>query len=92
MADRASSVFTPSARTAREQPRHRGSALATAAHDFAIVQPNPAPQTSVEIEQLAKPGSPPKITVKCYAADVDDAARRAAALYDALVSRYAAPA
>jgi hypothetical protein len=64
-------------------------AMAAEAHDFAIAQQNPAPQSSVEIESLAKPGSPPKITVKVYATDVDEAASRATALYDSLVARYA---
>lgn len=54
---------------------------------LALVQPNPAPLSSVQIEQAAK--GPPRVTIKCYAVDVDEAAAHAQALYDRLVATYA---
>jgi hypothetical protein len=58
----------------------------------ALAQQNPTSPSSVEIEQLAKPGTPPKITVKVFATDVDEAAARAQQLYDRLVATYAGAA
>jgi len=55
----------------------------------ALAQQNPVAQSSVEIEQLAKAGTPPKITVKTYAATTDEAAAIAQRTYDELVARYA---
>jgi len=52
---------------------------------------NPAPQSSVEIESFAKPGAPPKITVKTYAATTAEAAAIAQQIYDELTARYAQP-
>ena len=52
----------------------------------ATVLTNPAPQSSVQIEQAAK--GPPRITVKTYAASTSEAATTAQAIYDALVLRY----
>jgi hypothetical protein len=53
-------------------------------------QPN-EPQSSVQIEQAAKPGQPPRITVKAYAADINDAATLAGGICGALIERYAQP-
>ena len=61
----------------------------TLKHLAAVAQQNPAPCSSVEIEQLAKPGSPPKITVKTYAATTAEAAEIAKRTYDELVAQYA---
>lgn len=47
---------------------------------------NPAPQSSVQIEQAAK--GPPRMTVKVYAASADEAAEIATVIYDRLVARY----
>jgi hypothetical protein len=57
-------------------------------HLAALAQQNPASQSSVEIEQLAKPGTPPKCTVKVFHQDPGIAADRACELYDQLVARY----
>ena len=54
--------------------------------EFATLTVNPAPTSSVQIEGRQK--GPPAITVKVYAADIDEAARLAAEKYDALVTRY----
>lgn len=43
----------------------------------AVPQQDPTPQSSVQIEQAAKPGSPPRITVKCFGADPFEAAQSA---------------
>jgi hypothetical protein len=58
----------------------------------AVAQQSAEPQSSVQIEQAAKPGCPPRITVKVYAASPVLAAEEAQHLYDALVARYAAEA
>jgi hypothetical protein len=55
----------------------------------AVAQQDPTPQSSVQIEQAAKPGSPPRITVKCYGADPLEAAKSAVSLYDRLMAKYA---
>ena len=55
----------------------------------ALAQQNPVAQSSVEIESFAKPGTPPKITVKTFAATTDEAAAIAQRTYDELVARYA---
>jgi hypothetical protein len=55
----------------------------------AVAQQDPTPQSSIQIEQAAKPGSPPRITVKVYGADPIDAAKSAVQLYDRLVAKYA---
>jgi len=47
------------------------------------------PRSPVEIESFAKPGAPPKITVKTFAATTDEAAAIAQRTYDELVGRYA---
>ena len=56
----------------------------------AVAQQDQQPQSSVQIEQAAKPGQPPRITVKVYAPMPAAAADMAQQLYDALVARYAA--
>lgn len=48
---------------------------------------NPAPMSSVELVQGAKGDT--RVTVKVYAADPDEAARQAQALYDRLTADYA---
>ncbi len=55
----------------------------------AVAQQPAEPQSSVQIEQAAKPGSPPRITVKVYSVDPVTASTTAQALYDNLVARYA---
>ena len=50
------------------------------------------PQSSVQIEQAAKPGLSPRITVKVYAPQPGAAAELAQQVYDALVAHYAVPA
>ena len=55
----------------------------------AVAQQPADPQSSVQIEQAAKPGQPPRITVKVYAPMPGAAADQAQQLYDALVARYA---
>lgn len=57
----------------------------------AAAQQPSEPQSSVQIEQAAKPGLPPRITVKVYAPIPAAAADIAQQLYDALVARYAQP-
>ncbi len=54
--------------------------------DNATVLANPAPMSSVQIEQAARGG--PRITVKTYASSTAEAAEIATATYDALVQRY----
>ncbi len=54
----------------------------------ATAQQEQAPQSSVQIEQAAKPGAPPRITVKCYAPIPAAAANMAQQLYDQLIARY----
>lgn len=54
--------------------------------ESAIATLNPAPLSSVQIEQAAK-GSP-RVTVKVYAADAEAAMFEATRLYDLLVGRY----
>jgi hypothetical protein len=66
----------------------------TAVHDAlvrlaAVAQQSAEPQSSVQIEQAAKPGLPPRITVKVYAPQPAAAADLAQQLYDQLVARYA---
>ena len=43
------------------------------------------------MEQAAKPGLPPRITVKVYAANAAAAADLAQQTYDALIARHAQP-
>lgn len=57
-----------------------------AIEDSATVLTNPAPLSSVQIEQAAK--GPPRCTVKVYAASVEEAAQIATDIYDRLVARY----
>ena len=57
----------------------------------ALAQQTGEPQSSVQIEQAAKPGLPPRITVKVYAATPAAAADLAQQTYDALIARYAQP-
>ena len=57
----------------------------------AVAQQTGEPQSSVQIEQAAKPGLPPRVTVKVYAPIPAAAADIAQQLYDALVARYAQP-
>jgi len=58
----------------------------------ALAQQEQAPHSSVQIEQAAKPGLPPRVTVKVYAATPAAAADLAQQTYDALVAAYAVPA
>lgn len=62
---------------------------AALAHLAAVAQQTAEPQSSVQIEQPAKPGLPPRITVKVYAPQPAAAADLAQQLYDQLVARYA---
>jgi hypothetical protein len=55
----------------------------------AVAQQPAKSQSSVQIEQAAKPGLPPRITVKGYALQPTAAADLAQQLYDHLVARYA---
>lgn len=57
----------------------------------AVAQQDQVPQSSVQIEQAAEPGQPPRITVKVYAPIPAAAADIAQQLYDALIVRYAQP-
>lgn len=57
----------------------------------ALAQQPSEPQSSVQVEQAAKPGLPPRITVKVYAANAAAAADLAQQTYDALIARHAQP-
>ena len=53
----------------------------------ALGQVNPAPMSSVTLSRTARGAT--QVEVKCYAADIDEAAARATALYDTLTAMYA---
>lgn len=55
----------------------------------ALAQQTSAAQSSVQLEQAATPGCPPRITVKTYATTTAEAADIAQRTYDELVARYA---
>lgn len=55
----------------------------------AVARQEQTSQSSVQIEQAAKPGCPPRITVKVYSPMPGAAADQATQLYDSLVARYA---
>lgn len=54
-----------------------------------VVQPNPAPQSSVELSQTAKGAT--QVCCKVYGSDPEAAMVEAIRLYDQLVKRYAQP-
>lgn len=55
---------------------------------LALIQQNPAPQSSVTLSQTAKGLT--QVEVKAYGTDLDEVAARAQAQYDRLCAVYAA--